>query len=118
MIVNSGMAVECKLPWMRIIHQRYDVLLTPTLASPPVPVGFISEAPQEDYVTRLFAFLGDTGIFNQTGQPSMSLPLHWSKDNLPVGMMFTSAYGEDARLLQLAGQLEEAQPWWHRRPPL
>jgi amidase len=99
-------------------HQRYDVLLTPTLASPPVPVGFISEAPQEDYVTRLFAFLGDTGIFNQTGQPSMSLPLHWSKDNLPVGMMFTSAYGEDARLLQLAGQLEEAQPWWDRRPPL
>lgn len=98
-------------------HQRYDVLLTPTLGSPPVPVGWLSEASQDDYINRLFAFMGDAGTFNQTGQPSISLPLHWSNNRLPVGMMFTSAYGEDALLLQLAGQLEQTQPWWDKRPP-
>lgn len=99
-------------------HQRYDVVLTPTLSRQPVPVGYIGEAPPEEYADRLFGFMGDTGCFNQTGQPSISLPLHWSDDHLPVGMMFTAAYGNDALLLQLAGQLEQAAPWWDRRPPL
>jgi amidase len=99
-------------------HQQYDVLLAPTLSSPPVPVGFISESPPGDYGNRLFSFMGDTGVYNQTGQPSVSLPLHWSTDNLPVGMMFSAAYGNDALLLQLAGQLENAVPWRNRRPPL
>jgi amidase len=62
--------------------------------------------------------MGDTGLYNQTGQPSISLPLHWSKDKLPMGMMFTAAYGNDALLLQLARQLEESVPWSDRRPPL
>jgi len=99
-------------------HQQYDVLLAPTLSSPPVSVGHISEAPPEEYADRLFGFMGDTGLYNQTGQPSISLPLHWSKDNLPIGMMFTSAYGNEALLLQLARQLEESAPWSKRRPPL
>jgi amidase/6-aminohexanoate-cyclic-dimer hydrolase len=99
-------------------HQQYDVLLAPTLSSPPVPVGYISEAPPEEYTDRLFGYMGDTGLYNQTGQPSISLPLHWSKDKLPMGMMFTAAYGNDALLLQLARQLEESAPWSDRRPPL
>ena len=99
-------------------HQQYDVLLALTLSSPPVPVGFISEAPQEEYADRLFGFMGDTGFYNQTGQPSLSLPLHWSDEGLPMGMMFTAAYGNDALLLQLAGQLEDSAPWSDRRPPL
>ena len=99
-------------------HQQYDVLLAPTLASEPVPVGYIGEAAPEDYADRLFSFMGDTGLYNQTGQPSISLPLHWSDNGLPVGIMFTAAYGSDALLLQLARQLEQAQPWWDRRPPL
>ena len=99
-------------------HQQYDILLAPTLSSQPVPVGHISDATPEEYSDRLFGFMGDTGLYNQTGQPSISLPLHWSEDNLPVGMMFTAAYGNDALLLQLAGQLENHAPWWDRRPPL
>ena len=99
-------------------HQQYDVLLAPTMASPPVPVGYISESPPEEYGTRLFSYMGDAGVYNQTGQPSISLPLHWGKDGLPQGMMFSAAYGNDALLLQLAGQLEEAAPWRDKRPPL
>jgi amidase len=99
-------------------HEDYDVILSPTLASEPVPVGYISEADPADYSDRLFGYMGDTGLFNQTGQPSISLPLHWSSNQLPVGMMFTSAYGNDALLLRLAGQLEQARPWWDRRPPV
>lgn len=99
-------------------HQQYDVLLAPTMASPPVPVGYISEAPPEEYGARLFNYMGDAGVHNQTGQPSISLPLHWSKEGLPMGMMFSAAYGNDALLLQLAGQLENAAPWREKRPPL
>ncbi len=99
-------------------HQQYDVLLTPTLATSPAPVGYIGDAPADEYADRLFGFMGDTALFNQTGQPSISLPLYWTGDTMPLGMMFTAAFGDDALLLQLAYQLEEAQPWWDRRPPL
>jgi len=99
-------------------HQQYDVLLAPTLASLPVPVGYISESPSEEYGDRMFGYMGDTSVYNQTGQPSISLPLYWSNDNLPMGMMFSAAYGNDGLLLQLAGQLENAAPWCDRRPPL
>lgn len=98
-------------------HQRYDVVLAPTLASEPIPVGHLVEDP-EKYTERLFAFMGDTGLYNQTGQPSLSLPLHWSAKGLPVGMMFSAAYGNEGVLLSLAGQLEQARPWWDRRPPV
>lgn len=99
-------------------HKQYDVILTPTLSSPPVAIGYLGDVTPEKYGERIFGFLGDTPVFNQTGQPSMSLPLHWNKEDLPVGMMFSGAYGNDALLLQLAGQLEKAVPWRHRRPPL
>ena len=103
---------------MGLFHQQYDVQLAPTLSRAPVPVGYISKAPAEEYADRLFGYMGDGGLFNQTGQPSISLPLHWSEDKLPVGMMFSAAYGNDALLLQLAGQLEASAPWSDRRPPL
>jgi amidase/6-aminohexanoate-cyclic-dimer hydrolase len=99
-------------------HQQYDVMLAPTLSSPPVPIGYISEALPEEYGNRLFNYMGDNGIYNQTGQPSISLPLQWNAEGLPMGMMFSAAYGNDALLLQLAGQLEKATPWWDRRPLL
>ena len=81
-------------------------------------VGYVSEATPEEYGDRLLSFMGDTGLYNQTGQPSISLPLHWSEEGLPMGMMFSAAYGDDALLLQLAGQLEACSPWWDKRPPL
>lgn len=99
-------------------HETYDVILAPTLSSEPIPIGHLIEGPEEEYVDRLFQFMGDTSIFNQTGQPSISLPLCWSNNNLPMGMMFTAAFGNDALLLRLAGQLEQARPWSDRKPPL
>ncbi len=103
---------------MGYFHQDYDVLLSPAVSSAPVEVGYISDAPPEEYANRLYAFMADTALFNQTGQPSISLPLYWTEQGLPLGMMFTAAYGDDALLLQLAGQLEEAAPWWDKRPAL
>ncbi|MEM9254307.1 MAG: amidase [Pseudomonadota bacterium] len=96
----------------------YDVLLAPTTASPAIPIGHITQAPRDAYSDRLFAFFGDTAIYNQTGQPSVSLPLWQSPEGLPIGMMFSAAYGKDALLLQLATQLERAAPWRDRQPPV
>lgn len=98
-------------------HQRYDVLLLPTMSRAPVPVGYLNFESIEQFVERLDGYMGETALFNQTGQPSLSLPLCWSDDGLPVGMMFSAAFGNDALLLRLAGQLEKAQPWWDKRPP-
>ena len=57
-------------------------------------------------------------VYNQTGQPAMSVPLHWSSDGLPIGVMFAARLGEEGLLLSLAAQLEQANPWFHRRPAL
>lgn len=100
--------------------ERYDVLLTPTLASPPLPLGILGLSPvdMKDYFTAVSAFTPFAGLMNYTGQPSMSVPLATSRDGLPIGVMFSGRYGEEALLLRLAGQLEQAAPWAARRPPV
>jgi amidase len=76
------------------------------------------DASEEEFGLKINQFMADTALFNQTGQPSISLPLCWSQNNLPLGMMFSAAFGNDGLLLSLAGQLEKAQPWWNKRPPV
>jgi len=101
-------------------HQRYDCWLTPTLGRPPIPIGTI-DVRAKDFLTALTALLDYmpfTPIQNATGQPSMSLPLHWSSEGLPVGVMFTGRFGDEATLFRVAGQLEEARPWCDRKPPV
>ena len=66
---------------------------------------------------KTFAYMPFTPLFNATGQPAMSVPLHWSEAGLPIGMQFATRFGEDATLLRLAAQLERARPWFDRRPP-
>ena len=91
----------------------YDVLLSPVLAKPPVKIGEINlnTTDFKDYQEKLMAYTPFTGIFNQSGHPSISLPLYRSDKNLPIGSMFTAAFGNESLLFGLAKQLEDAEPW-------
>ncbi len=98
----------------------YDMLLTPTLAEPPVPLGTIDtdSADTDAYLERLRRFSPFAPMANFAGLPSMSVPLCWTRSGLPVGMMFTGPYAGEAMLFRLAGELERMQPWRDRHPPL
>ncbi|MBB4933244.1 amidase [Lipingzhangella halophila] len=95
----------------------YDAVLTPTLAQPPVPVGHFAAAPEEE-LRRMERFTPYTAIFNITGQPSASVPLYWSDEGLPIGVMLSGRIGGEPTLLSLSAQLEAVHPWAHRRPPV
>jgi amidase len=121
--------------------EKYDILLTPTLAMPPVKAGasqikgFLALAMKflyrlnsgslisrfggvETFTEQAFEFAPYTPLFNATGQPAMSVPLYWNDAGLPIGMQFVGRYGDEATLFRLAGQLEKAKPWADRLPPV
>jgi amidase len=120
--------------------EAYDLLLTPTLASPPVRHGELHprglEATLQGLAARLgigrylrygpllrqaadraFRFMPFSPVWNMTGQPAASLPLHWTPDGLPVGVQATARFGDETALLSFAAQMEQARPWSHRLPP-
>ncbi len=122
---------------MAAFHQRFDVLISPTLAHPPVRLGELGLKPADraglallralpwrpairmalaQLAANNFEKTPNTQIFNQTGQPAVSLPLHMSPAGLPIGVQFSAAYGEDALLIRLSTQIESASPWMDRRP--
>jgi amidase len=98
----------------------HDVLLSPTLAEPPLPLGATDMMKNDlaSYNERLFQLIPFTPLFNVSGGPGISLPLHWSSAGLPIGIHFGANFGNEAVLLRLAAQLEQAKPWHNRRPPL
>ncbi|HEX8999154.1 MAG TPA: amidase [Blastocatellia bacterium] len=100
--------------------QNYDVILSPTLAKPPVPLGVLSLSPESNaaFTKEVTEFGPHTALYNVTGQPSMSVPLSWSNDGLPIGVMFSGRFGEDSLLFRLAAQLEKAKPWAMRKPKI
>jgi amidase len=121
------------------VMESHDVLLLSTLARPPFPHGELKPSSMEvrllEILKRfpatpaLMAAFGqlagkvmdpipNTPLFNMTGQPAMSVPLHWTSDGLPVGVQFAGRFGDETTLYRLAAQLEEARPWFHRRPPI
>jgi amidase len=116
-------ATETAQSWSRQVASWWadgnDVLVTPTMSEPPARLGEL--APDADDVigtlTRMGSFAMFTSHFNVTGQPAISLPLHWSADGLPIGVQLVAAYGREDVLLRLASQLEQARPWADRRPP-
>jgi amidase len=96
-----------------------DVVLTPTLALPPVPIGWQEAVDGAiEQLLRNAQFTPFTAVVNLTGQPAVSLPLHWSDEGLPLGVQAIGPPAGDALLLRLAAQVEEARPWSDRRPPL
>ncbi len=99
-------------------HQTYDLMLTPTLVAPPVSIGWLDTVNLDvaTFGERFSRFWGFTNLQNATGQPAISLPLHWNDEGLPIGVQFVGRFGDDLLLLQLASQLEQAQPWFDRRP--
>lgn len=118
---------------------KYDVLLTSTLARPPVRLGELLPTPVEklqmsvlsampvkallDFsIERMgkgkLAAMPNTQLFNQTGQPAMSVPLFWNAQGLPIGVQFAARFGDEATLFRLAAQLEQARPWAGRKPAL
>lgn len=100
--------------------ENYDVILTPTLAEPPLPLGSFDSTPEDPQagLRRSARFAPFTAIYNATGQPAMSVPLYWNSSNLPIGAHFVGRFGDEATLFRLAAQLEAARPWAHRRPPI
>jgi amidase len=98
--------------------EGFDLLLTPTLPEPPPPLGYFKPDPVEPTITGLRAagFASWTSPFNMSGQPAISLPLHWTADGLPVGVQLVAAYGREDVLLRVAAALEQAAPWKDRRP--
>jgi len=105
---------------MAAFHKVYDLVVSPTLAKPPVPLGVLrtDNDDLEAYRRELVSFMPFTQLFNMTGQPSMTVPLYWSAANLPIGVMFSAPFGGEATLFRIAGQLEAARPWFHRVPSL
>lgn len=100
--------------------QSYDLFLTPVLAEPPVPLGTFDPTPDDAMagMKRSGAFAPFTALQNMTGQPAMSVPLHWNAAGLPIGVQFAARYGDEATLFRLAAQLEAARPWADKHPPI
>jgi amidase len=95
----------------------FDAMLTPTLALPPQPVEWFNESgdPAQDHHRELL-YTPYTALYNMSGQPAASLPLHWSPDGLPIGVMLAAHPGQDGLLFSLCAQIEAAAPWHERRP--
>jgi amidase len=97
----------------------YDVLVTPTVAIPPPIIGSwtLPDDPMGEFISAA-NFVPFTPPWNTTGQPAVSVPLHWDELGLPVGVQIVGRPGDEATLIRLSAQLEEAQPWADRRPPV
>ena len=100
--------------------ERVDLILTPTMGAPPERLGVLSLANPDfgQMAGALLRSVGFTQLINATGQPAISLPLHWNGDGLPIGVHFVAPLGGEGLLFQLAGQLEAERPWFDRVPTL
>jgi amidase len=96
----------------------FDAVLTPTLAAPPVPVGYFEEVPPPENFERQKRFAPFAATFNVSGQPAVNVPLYWNSAGLPIGVMLAGRMGAEGTLISLSAQLESARPWKDRHPPL
>ena len=96
----------------------YDAILSPTLALPPRPVGYFDEVEPAENFERQKRFTPWTAIYNVSGLPAVNVPLHWTAEGLPIGVMLAGRMGDEGTLISLSAQLEQARPWQDRHPPL
>jgi amidase len=97
----------------------FDLFVSPTLSTPLPELGVLAPDVDIDVTFPLMTEMAQfTPPWNLTGQPAMSLPLHWTPEGLPIGVQFVAAYGREDLLVRVAAQLEQAQPWSGRWPPL
>ncbi|HEX6227855.1 MAG TPA: amidase [Solirubrobacterales bacterium] len=103
-----------------LFESGYDLILSPTLGEPPPPLGTFDDSGPDPIAAFERAFVDGcfTAVFNATGQPAISLPLHWSDEGLPVGVQLAAPLGREDVLLRVAAQLEQAVPWADRTPPI
>jgi Asp-tRNA(Asn)/Glu-tRNA(Gln) amidotransferase A subunit family amidase len=122
-------------------HRSFDLLLTPTTATPPPRIGAFDIPPAlrkaqqglltaraagllrltpivDQLITENLGWVPYTQLANLTGRPAMSVPLHWTADGLPIGGQFVGRLGAEGQLLRLAAQLEVSRPWADRRPSI
>lgn len=119
MVVARGRLRTLQL-MMAQATQHVDVLLTPMVTESPLPTGLLTGLVNrnvDEWMERAWQFAPYPEIFNVTGQPAMSVPLHHGDDGLPIGMHFAASVGNDSLLLRLARQLEQASPWGSHWPP-
>lgn len=120
--VDYARALAATALFRRAVQQwwadGFDVLLTPTVAEPPLPLGTIANDPANPMAPMMRGgqFVPFTPAFNTTGQPAISLPMHWTETGLPIGVQLVAAYGREDILLRVASQLEVAHPWNTRHP--
>lgn len=116
--------------WIQVIHKigrefaqffkEYDLFITPTLAKPPIKLGELDMMSENivDFLSKFGEFSPYTFLSNLSGNPAMSVPLHWTKNNLPIGVQFVARYGDEATLYKIATQLEKMRPWINNVPPI
>ena len=123
MAVNGGELIFAQAYLQAVLRpalaamNAYDAILTPTLASPPVPVGYFTEAGPAENFERQKRFTPFTAAYNLSGQPAVNLPLYWNAEGLPIGVMLAGRIGEEGTLISLSAQIEEAHPWRDRVLP-
>jgi amidase len=128
---NRGLALSAQeamaaMTELRLFSRRFvvatagfDVLLAPVTTMTPRPLGWFDAGGDgaEDF-ERQKRYAAFTAVFNVTGQPAVSVPLHWTGDGLPIGTMLVGRPADEATLLALSAQVEEARPWAQRHPPV
>lgn len=99
--------------------KSFDLILSPVLAKPAVTLGYVAPTvPFDELAARVTQYVGYTPVHNVAGAAAMSVPLHWTPDGIPVGMHFAGRAGDERKLFELAFELEQAQPWAQRKPPI
>ncbi len=127
--VDYAQALAANVTFRRAVQQwwvgtddqpAFDLLVSPTLAEPPTRIGEFANDPDAPMapMVRSARYVAFTPAFNSSGQPAISLPLHWTPEGLPVGVQLVAAYGREDVLVRVASQLEQARPWIDRRPSI